>query len=375
MVRESGNKGLMAKSLLVVATEYDPFPGGIGRYGSELAAAARNLGWKVAVVAPSHGTDIADDEETSRYRTGRQFRPADSLRLWLAVRRNLRADRPETIHATDYRAFVIARLAMGLRPVEQLIVTCHGTELKNAHGLRRVIQRLTLRRPRLVANSRYTASLVRARLGRAADAVTPLGVDMARFSGPSDHAVADDDALLVLCVGRFEERKAQDVLVRAAGLVSDGGLTKVRYVFVGDDSTEFGQRVKAQARRSRARCEVLGTVAETDLRDLYQRADIFCLPGRPHPHRAEGFGLVYLEAAAAHLPSIASRIDAIPEVVQDGVTGILVEPDDPVRLAWALTRLLTDAALRGAMGDAARSAAQAYTWESTARLTYIEASG
>jgi glycosyltransferase involved in cell wall biosynthesis len=71
-----------------------------------------------------------------------------------------------------------------------------------------------------------------------------------------------------------------------------------------------------------------------------------------HPARWEGFGLVLLEAMRAGLPIVATRVGAIPEVVRDGVTGLLVPPDDPAALAQAIARLCADAGAAARMGSA-----------------------
>jgi glycosyltransferase involved in cell wall biosynthesis len=83
---------------------------------------------------------------------------------------------------------------------------------------------------------------------------------------------------------------------------------------------------------------------------LWRCADVFVLPTR-----GEAFGMVFQEAAAAGLPAVGTRINAIPEIVQHGATGLLVPPADPRALVDALGRLVADAALRARMGAAARA--------------------
>jgi glycosyltransferase involved in cell wall biosynthesis len=85
-------------------------------------------------------------------------------------------------------------------------------------------------------------------------------------------------------------------------------------------------------------------------RTLWRDADVFVLPTR-----GEAFGMVYQEAAAAGLPAIGSRLNAIPEIVEDGVTGVLVPPGDVAALADAMRRLARSADLRRTLGAAARA--------------------
>ena len=79
-----------------------------------------------------------------------------------------------------------------------------------------------------------------------------------------------------------------------------------------------------------------------------------------------GFGIVYLEAMAAGLPVVAAHTAAVPEVVPDGVAGLLVPPRDPGALAAALVRLLTDRPLAARMGAAGRLRAERYDWRAVA---------
>jgi glycosyltransferase involved in cell wall biosynthesis len=84
--------------------------------------------------------------------------------------------------------------------------------------------------------------------------------------------------------------------------------------------------------------------------DLYRAADIFCLPTR-----ADSLGLVLLEAGAAGLPVVSTSVGAIPEIVRDGETGLVVPPDDPLALVRALSTLIGDRKLRLELGRAARA--------------------
>jgi glycosyltransferase involved in cell wall biosynthesis len=87
----------------------------------------------------------------------------------------------------------------------------------------------------------------------------------------------------------------------------------------------------------------------------YRNAKIFALPTAQ-----EGFGIVFLEAMAASLPIVAGRAAAVPEVVEEGVTALLVDPSDDTALARSLETLLDQPAMRAAMGSAGRTRVREY---------------
>ncbi|HYM16391.1 MAG TPA: glycosyltransferase family 4 protein, partial [Dehalococcoidia bacterium] len=92
----------------------------------------------------------------------------------------------------------------------------------------------------------------------------------------------------------------------------------------------------------------LGDATQDQLAQEYNRCHVFCLPSVQ-----EGFGIVYLEAMAAGKPIVAARAAAVPEVVRDGVDGLLVEPRNPAALAAALAQLRDDASLRATLAASA----------------------
>jgi len=101
----------------------------------------------------------------------------------------------------------------------------------------------------------------------------------------------------------------------------------------------------------------------------YRNAAIFALPTTQ-----EGFGIVFLEAMASSLPVVAGRAAAVPQVVDEGVTALLVDPDDPEALADNLVKLLDDPARRAAMGAAGRTHVRQYDAPVVARQ-FLEAVG
>jgi glycosyltransferase involved in cell wall biosynthesis len=115
--------------------------------------------------------------------------------------------------------------------------------------------------------------------------------------------------------------------------------------------------------RSRSRVKFQGWAEHEELPAEYEDADVFVFPSVWD----EPFGIPVAEAMAAGLPVVASRVGGIPEIVADGETGMLVEPDDASALAAALEQLVNDAGLRARLGEAGRlRAAERFSWDRAA---------
>jgi glycosyltransferase involved in cell wall biosynthesis len=154
------------------------------------------------------------------------------------------------------------------------------------------------------------------------------------------------DAPVVGFVGRLIPRKGALDLVKAAPAIR-AVRPDVRVVIVGDDPYEDEESDYAAAVRASAQVEHVGRVAEAA--GILGHLDVLVLPSRQEP-----FGTVVAEAMAAGTPVVATRVDGLPELVQDGVTGALVEPGDTAALALAVLRVLER---RTEMGAAAHAAA------------------
>lgn len=188
--------------------------------------------------------------------------------------------------------------------------------------------------------------------------VVPPGVDTSRFvplTGPERRSARarfgiSADAVVILGVSRLVPRKGFDTLLRA---VSRLGRHDVEVVIAGGGRD--GGRLRRIAQGQQVR--FLGRVPDDDLPALYGSADIFAMLCRDRWFglEQEGFGIVFLEAAAAGVPSVAGRSGGSHEAVLDGRTGLIVErPDDVDASAAALRRLIDDPNLRAELGSAAR---------------------
>ncbi|MEX1254810.1 MAG: glycosyltransferase [Dehalococcoidia bacterium] len=187
--------------------------------------------------------------------------------------------------------------------------------------------------------------------------VVPYGIDLTRFR-PLPRNDVSADGIVVGSVGRLSPEKGLDVLLRAAGRLIEGG-TRLRLVLAGD-GPERGRLARLTERLGISeRVDFRGDVPHEQVPTVLAALDIFVMPSR-----AEGFGVAALEAQAMELPVIASRVDGLPDVVEDERTGLLVPAGDADSLADAISRLADDPALRSTMGRAGRAfVEQRYRWE------------
>jgi glycosyltransferase involved in cell wall biosynthesis len=154
--------------------------------------------------------------------------------------------------------------------------------------------------------------------------------------------------LRLLTVGRLEREKGHSLLLEAISLLRKR-LVPVRLEVVGDGSRLESLRRQAAALGISDRISFAGAVGQDRIRDHYGAADAFCLPSL-----GEGIPVVLMEAMACGLPVIATNMMGIPELVEDGVTGLLVTPGRPEDLAVAVERLARDRGLGRRFGEAGR---------------------
>jgi glycosyltransferase involved in cell wall biosynthesis len=238
---------------------------------------------------------------------------------------------------------------------------------------------LLRRATRVATLTAYTEELLRAHFPEGADKVcrTPgaprTGRSAALAAANTDRrADTGERRLVVLTVGRLHPRKGHVHTLAALQRLAPALRARVEYWIAGGQSKGgCEEALRAQAAAGDVPVRFLGEVADEELDHLYAQADLFALTSVEYGRSVEGFGLVYLEAAAHGLPAIAHRVGGVAEAVIDGETGLCVAPNDPDALTAAFARLLGDAELRRRMGDAARVRARLANWTESARALLL----
>lgn len=195
------------------------------------------------------------------------------------------------------------------------------------------------------------------------------GLDLARFAPPAETTATT--LPMILSVGRFVEKKGFPYLIEACRLLkARGHAFHCRIIGQRDEQSELVRRLIEEGQLTDT-VEIQGGVTQEELRHIYTAATIFALPCLiVDSGDRDGIPNVLAEAMATALPVVSTNISGIPEIVADGVNGLLVPEKDAVALADAIERLLLDPALRQRLGQAARTTITEVfdSWQTTVAL-------
>ena len=283
-----------------------------------------------------------------------------------AVRRAVREDRSVAVltnGSADLRAAALARMA-GAR-----FALVHLQHMQLGRSKRDLLHRLEQRTvdawiaplPWLARQARERTTLDPDRIH-----VIPHGVELARFR---DHGRTREWAraelalppsvLMAGTVGRYDRGKGQEHLVRAVAILRREGL-ELHALLLGEDTRDErqdrGRRLAALAAEEGVQDRVHFRPFRMDVETAYRALDIFALTSL-----AETYGLVTIEAMASGLAVVGTASGGTPEILEDGVTGLLVPPADPTALAAALGRFARDEAFRRDCGSRADRAAERFS--------------
>ena len=279
----------------------------------------------------------------------------------------------DVIHNHMYRAEVVGtraalRLGEAGLPRPYVVGTVHSSRVRSADDCE-LLRRLTPRMDRLVAVSRAIV----AKLEREGRTTVPIsliynGVDLQRYADQEPCCTLADEygfapeTPLVGCVARLEPEKGHPTLLEAWRLVVER-VPEARLLIVGEGSRREALEEQARelgllgtdcsgdmcvgTRHARPGAKVVFTGRRDDVPAVVAALDVAVLPSY-----REAQGITILEAMALHRPVVASNVGGIPEMVEDGRTGLLVPSHDPQALADAIVRLLTDHPLADMLGRA-----------------------
>ena len=346
--------------------------GGPAIHAILLTQGLRDRGYETLLVAgregPQEGNlrDLAAEKRVEPLfipELGREVRPdRDLVALWKLVRL-LRRQRPDIVHTHTAKAGALGRVAAKLAGVPTVLHTFHGHILHGyfSRGITRLFLGVERRLARLstkilTVSEGQRRELLRLRIGRPETVgVMPLGLELdgllrsdLRRGEIRRRLGASPEAPLVGIVARLVPIKDHSTFLQAAADLHRYR-SDVRFLIVGDGELRPALEQQARALGLDERVHFLGW--QRDLEPIYADLDLVVLSSLN-----EGTPVSLIEAMAAGLPVVATRVGGIPDLVADGKTGLLVPPQDCKALIRAMEMLLGNAERRREMGRLGREA-------------------
>jgi phosphatidylinositol alpha-1,6-mannosyltransferase len=313
---------------------------------------------------------------TRRWGLGHPLALLHHLRLALHLRM-LALRRRTVIHCGRALPEGVAAMLSRLSGGPRYVCWAHGEDLAMTQASREysLVTKLVYRHAAAaLANSRNTAQMLE-QMGVSKDKIHIVypAVDPERFHpGVEGAAVrrryAGAEDVLLLSVGRLQRRKGHDVAILAMARLRDE-LPGLRYVIAGDGEERERLERLVDENGLRGRVFFAGAVPEAELPAHYAACDIFLLPNRVEGTDIEGFGIVFLEAAATGKPVIAGDSGGVPEAVDRNNTGLLVDGASVKEVARAIRHLAASADERARLGSAGRVRVRDhFSWQRAAAI-------
>lgn len=300
-----------------------------------------------------HGTAIHNLNLDSSMRAYRPRRKYD-LRMVLPLARLIRRGQYDVVHAHLFPASLFVALASYLANEPRYVLSEHSvTNRRRRHALFKLLDSFIYRRfSQIIAVSEMVRESLLGWLPGLSDMVqvVPNSVDPERFVVRESQVrqlrqqlgINDIDTI-VLYAGRLLPAKGPDVLLEALSRLPVNGMP-IKVLIAGDGPLEESLRKQVAVSSLERQVAFLGL--RKDIALLLNLADLVVLPSR-----WEGLPMILLEAMAARRPIIAAKVGGVPEVVQHGLNGWLVPPEDPIALAKGMDVLIKSPGLRRRLGD------------------------
>ncbi|WP_201006652.1 glycosyltransferase family 4 protein [Paenibacillus glycanilyticus] len=345
------------RKIVLVAGVFPPGVGGMQNYYYNLSKHTKH---EMTVIAPEY-PDCASFDEDQPYRTIRgafmRGERADVFswgRLFRQVKKTLRSEEPDV---TVYGYVLIGFIGLLFRVFgrRRYIISAHGMDMlmfRRYFGLNQVVKLVLRKADGVMVNSEFTRRLVE-EYGVEPDRIGIVHPGVESLFEPKavneklrrEHGLAGKYVLL--SVGRLVTRKGHDKVIEAMPAILRH-IPGAVYVIVGEGPERDRLEQLAGTVGVLSKVRFVGGVSGTErLNEYYNLANQFIMVSRQlEKGDAEGFGIVYLEAASARVPVIAGRSGGASEAVLDGKTGLLVEPESVMAITDAVVKLASDTPLR-----------------------------
>jgi len=371
----------------IVAHEFPPHLGGMQQHAWGLAQALNEIEPVIVYTSTAAaGSDLGaafeiNPQLTVNLRADSKILDDARVDRWLVLNAGYaslacRTDRPVYVyvHSADFLIPWVRCETAGKRwALKVLHRLPHGRQAASSlrwSGRRKILEKGLHQARGIFANSSFTATRLRATFP---DVETPItvnhpGIDDAFFEVPRSAPRPQTDGLRLVTVARLDvrsRRKNMDGLLRALAILRDEAVP-FELDIIGDGDLRAELEALCVRLGLSAQVRFRGWISQADLIAVYDAANLYVMAAKASGGDVEGFGIVYVEAAARGLPSLASRAGGATEAVLDGDTGVVIDQADPASIAAGLRRFLE---IRDRLGDARalRRFAEGFHWLNIAR--------
>lgn len=374
----------------MLSWEYPPrIIGGLARHVDGLSRALASMGHEVHVVTLDFPGAPAEESSGSLYvhRVAVGV-PAPTFHTWVLLFNHFfekragqlakQYGRPDVVHIHDWLT-VSGGVAIKQLLRVPLVMTFHSTESSRSSSSRSPESSMvgglewwgSYEAARVVAVSDWMRSEVVSEFKIPPEKAVsiPNAVDVAKFEKQVDVAAARSrwhvgpEDKLATAVGRLTSQKGFDDLIRAYPRIRRS-VPNARLLVVGDGYMRGQLEALAEKEKVKGATTFAGFVSDPDLVDAVKASDVVVVPSRFEP-----FGIIALEAMAAGVPVVVSKVGGLAEIVDDYVDGLEVEPNNPDSIADATVRVLSDRALASELAARAKEKVRQFNWESSAMKT------
>jgi glycogen synthase len=376
--------------IFMLSWEYPPrIIGGLARHVEGLSKDLASMGNEVHVVTLDFPGAPYEEKEGSLYihRVAVGL-PAPTFHTWVLLFNHFFEKRlgqlakefgaPDVVHVHDWLTVSGGVAAKHLLRAP-LVMTFHSTEASRSSNSpspeSAMVEGLewwgSFESARIIAVSGWMKSEVVSMFKVPEEKVTeiPNAVDPQKFEGPVDiQAIRAkwrvmEGEKLITAVGRLTSQKGFDDLIRAYPMIMHA-IPASRLLIVGDGYMRRELESLAERESVGDRVTFAGFVSESDLVGALRASNMVAVPSRFEP-----FGIIALEAMAAGVPLVVSRVGGLAEIVEDRVDGLEVDPNSPSAIAEAAIRILSDRTLASRLAEKGREKAKAYSWNIAAKKT------
>lgn len=359
--------------VLIVALKFLPASGGSATYAHNLARGLHEKGHTVRLLAPRYFRKCSDGDfnyeilrmpMTSELFRGIRIIFAAVQILWQYIR-----FRPDVIWASSFGGCRAIGLLDFLRV--PWIGTIHGGGIIRCRQYgRHFLNEWTLRMGEqfiyqakcIVTVSQEAKKLIRSLLPESFSSNEPRVIYNGIECEPGKFVRKEEalsrhpefkDMKVILTVGRLVRAKGHDITMHAIHRLCETD-KNICYLIVGEGPEKKNLMTMSRDLALGKQVVFTGYVSQTVLEDYYALCDLFVMAGRETEEFIEGFGLVFIEASMRGKPVIGTRVGGIPEAIEHGLTGLVIEPGDPEILAQNIHDLLNDPTRSKQFGDSGR---------------------